>query len=888
MATTLRIAFWNSNGLSNHIQELILFLNTNKIDILLISETHSTGRTVIKIPHYDIYYANHPDGSAHAGSAVIIRKAINHYSMQPYVTVKIQSAIIKLQAFPWPLTIAAIYSPPRHIISTDEYLEFLATLGPHFLVAGDWNAKHTAWGSRLITPKGRNLLEAIQQNNLNYLSAGEPTYWPTDLNKIPDLLDFAVTKGISNLYSRIEPNLDLSSDHSAVIITLSTNVIWREPPPSLCSKLTNWDLFEHIINENINSNFRIKESRDIEEAVQYFTKLLQDAAWQATPERRKILPDYHNIPLHIKRLIQEKRKARGKWQRTRNPQNKTILNRLTHRLSVAMQEARNASFEHYITSLTLNDHSIWKAAKKFKRPVIAVSPIRNPVGSWARSNEDKANVFAEHLTQVFTPTSSVIDETEIQTYLDAACQLSPPVKAFASSEVLSEIKLSNSHKAPGYDLIVGEILKHLPKKAIVLLTTIYNSILRLCHYPIQWKFAQIIMVAKSGKPPTDPTSYRPISLLPLLSNIFERLLLNRIKEIVPIGNLIPEHQFGFREKHSTVQQCHRLVNEIKVSLEEKKMCAAVFLDIQQAFDKVWHEGLLYKLKTHLPDQLYLLLKSYMQDRHFQVKIDDTVSAIYPIKSGVPQGSVLGPYFYLIFTADLPVTEDTTTATFADDTAILAADSNPERASEKLQNHLYLLQDWFKQWKIQVNTEKSTQITFTTKRSSCPQVTINDAPIPVKTEVKYLGLHLDEKLTWKAHIKAKKQQLNLKTRQMYWLIGRKSQLSLDNKVIIYKAVLRPIWSYGIELWGCSKPSNTKILQTVQSKILRIITGAPWYISNHTLHNDLNIPYITDVVRIHATKYRNRNVGHSNNLVNELLSQSLDVRRLKRQWPEDLTR
>ena len=80
------------------------------------------------------------------------------------------------------ITIAAIYSPPRHVISSEEYEDFLLHLGPHFIVADDWNAKHTAWGSRLITPKGRNLLHFIQHNNLNYLSTGEPTYWPADLN----------------------------------------------------------------------------------------------------------------------------------------------------------------------------------------------------------------------------------------------------------------------------------------------------------------------------------------------------------------------------------------------------------------------------------------------------------------------------------------------------------------------------------------------------------------------------------------------------------------------------------------------------------------------------------------------------------------------------------
>jgi hypothetical protein len=92
-------------------------------------------------------------------------------------------------------------------------------------VAGDWNAKHTAWGSRLTTSKSRNLLNVIQQNNLNYMSAGGPTYWPTDLKEIPDLLDFAITEGISDIYSSIKSNLDMSSDHSPIVITLSNHAI---------------------------------------------------------------------------------------------------------------------------------------------------------------------------------------------------------------------------------------------------------------------------------------------------------------------------------------------------------------------------------------------------------------------------------------------------------------------------------------------------------------------------------------------------------------------------------------------------------------------------------------------------------------------------------------
>jgi len=148
--------------------------------------------------------------------------------------------------------------------------------------------------------------------------------------------------------------------------------------------------------------------------------------------------------------------------------------------------------------------------------------------------------------------------------------------------------------------------------------------LRLCYFPVQWKYAEI-MITKPGKPPTEAISYRPISLLPIISKVFERLLLHRLDETIHIHGLLPIHQFGFRNNHSTIQQCHRVVNKMKESFQRKKMCTSVFLDIQQAFNKVWHRGLLYKLKLHLPDHLYLLLKSYLSERYFQVKIDDELS-----------------------------------------------------------------------------------------------------------------------------------------------------------------------------------------------------------------------------------------------------------------------
>lgn len=156
---------------------------------------------------------------------------------------------------------------------------------------------------------------------------------------------------------------------------------------------------------------------------------------------------------------------------------------------------------------------------------------------------------------------------------------------------------------------------------------------------------------------------------------------------------------------------------------------------------------------------------------------------------------------------LPTTQDTSIVMFADNMAILSTSDKSVVTADRLQHHLNLLQDWTRKWRIIINSEKSAQITFTNRPLDCPQTTFNNIPIPMKSEIKYLRMHLDAKLNWSAHIKNKRKQIGLKVKEMYWLIGRRSQLSLSNKLLLCKTILKPIWAYGVQLWGCAKSSRT---------------------------------------------------------------------------------
>jgi hypothetical protein len=170
--------------------------------------------------------------------------------------------------------------------------------------------------------------------------------------------------------------------------------------------------------------------------------------------------------------------------------------------------------------------------------------------------------------------------------------------------------------------------------------------------------------------------------------------------------------------------------------------------------------------------------------------------------------------------------------------------------------------------------------------TCPPVKLNNEHLPQADELKYLGTHLDRRLTWRKHITTKRKQLDFKLRNLYWIIGRKSQLSLENKLLVYKVILKPVWTYGIQLWGKTSNSDLETLERFQSKVLRIITDVPWYMPNAIIKRDLQIPTIKQEARKYSTNYRKRIDAHPKNLANALFKEQLGTRRLKRLYPADL--
>lgn len=414
-------------------------------------------------------------------------------------------------------------------------------------------------------------------------------------------------------------------------------------------------------------------------------------------------------------------------------------------------------------------------------------------------------------------------------------------------EIHKIIKKLGNKKAPGEDAIRNTAIKNLPQKAILKLYYILNACLKMSYFPSNWKNAMVIPLLKPGKNPKDPNSYRPISLLPCLSKILERIILDRIQNHIIENKILIDEQHGFRANCSTVLQLARLTNIITTNFNLNKITAVLTLDVEKAFDTVWHNGLIHKLLTlKFPIYITKFVQSYLNNRSFQVKIDHTLSNHKILPAGVLQGAVLSPTLFILYINDIPKTDNTKIALFADDTALIAESWQARTADRYLQRHINLLEPYFNKWKIKINADK-TQITYFTKKNLGNHRTnlqMSNTNLESTKSVKYLGVHLDNRLTYNLHIKNTLIKAQKSFMALLPLITITSPLELDIKLYVYKQYIRPILLYGCPIFSSTSKSNIHKMQIFQNKILRLILRKRKRTKISVLHKESNIHPIVD--------------------------------------------
>lgn len=455
------------------------------------------------------------------------------------------------------------------------------------------------------------------------------------------------------------------------------------------------------------------------------------------------------------------------------------------------------------------------------------------------------------------------------------------------SELSHIINTLNSKKTSGNDKTSNYLLKKMPRTFISLLVIMMNHIINIQYIPKVWKFGVITAICKPKKDNTQISSYRPITQLSAISKLLEKKMDLRIRTHCKANNLINQCQYGFQPKKSTEIAAAKLITDISQGLNSQKPTIAVLIDFQAAFDTIWHKALIYKMHSmNFDKNIICLVKSYISDRTFAVKINNKLSTIKQIVAGAPQGGILSAIFYLIYTNDFPQPSSTMTQIkrimFADDTVIYTITKNIKQAKNDLNQYLQKIANYVKCWKLKLNKQKTELISIvgnckdlsrsTRKQAQNIELQIENTTIKKCKTVKYLGIVLASNFKFIEHINYTLQKVNSAKAQLKSAFNNK-YMNQNVKSLLYKQLIRPIMLYACSCWMQVSSNQIERLRRAERWFLRKITGLHRNKTTKKYHNSTRLYTETKINRFDQELIKNNlkfiNKQNENEHINTLI-------------------
>ena len=857
---SLKFFHWNLNSICARgnikISLIEAYNSVHRFDVIALSESmlnSSVNNEDIFIEGFskEVYRSDHPSNSRKGGVCLYFREALPNKRrvdlelLQEFIVAEITIARKKI------FFITLYRSPSQNSEQFEEFVTNLQTTidqiqreRPHSLIiTGDFNCRSSQWWEADVeSPEGAALDEIIEVNNLTQL-IDEPT---NVRGEGMSCIDLIITDN-PNLFveSGVHVSLDSQCQHQIIYGKLSISM--PSPPPF---QRTLWDYskadlqsIQHKINAiDWDSRFNGLGS---DEMADILTNELYSILSSNIPNKVVTCNDRDPpwITPELKHIIKRKQRTYRKFvQRGRRDEDWERVKNVRNATSKQIKNTKEKYFSNLGKKLSNPNHGLkeyWSSLNRLinKKNTQNIPPLLEN-DSFVINVQEKANLLNNYFAEQCCTVSTASTLPELQPRCDAELQS----VVIDRTKVLALIRTLDIKKAHGFDNISISMIKMCDDAIVEPLCLIFEKSLETGVYPSIWKKANIIPIHKKGSRQCK-NNYRPISLLPIFGKIFEKTLFDVIYEHLCNNGLLTPHQSGFRPGDSTINQLLAITHKIYTAFEElpSKETRAVFLDLSKAFDRVWHDGLIYKLQcSGISGNLLSLTRNFLNNRLQRVVLNGKSSEWASVSAGVPQGSVLGPLFFLVYINDIVDNLHCDVKIFADDTSLFSVVTDIDETADKLNTDLERVQIWAWQWKMKFNADKTEQVVFSSKRvrPTHPPLFLGNDEVNVKTEHKHLGMILDSKLNFESHIK----EAIVKARRGIGMIRYLSKyVSRDVLDQIYKLYVRPHLDYGDIIYHRDDPQmhlnfSQRLEQTQYSAALAV-TGAWRGTSKNRLYDEL---------------------------------------------------
>jgi hypothetical protein len=528
----------------------------------------------------------------------------------------------------------------------------------------------------------------------------------------------------------------------------------------------------------------------------------------------------------LKTSIKAKNKLYRKYIKSKLEQDLNTYKEYKSKLKSCLRRAERAHYDQLFTQYKSNLRKSWALIKDLinKKSTNKSQSFKINVNGVETSNMSTiTNAFNDYFVNIGPSLAQSIPNTSKNPidYIRASASRSmylTPVTELEITNIIREMR----DCAPGPDAIPSAILKETATIFIPVLTQIINLSFSEGVFPNDMKCANITPLFKFGDK-TSINNYRPISLLPSFSKIIEKCMSKRLLAFIDEHSILYKYQFGFRPKYSTNMAIHLLVDKIVSCLDKGENLVGVALDFRKAFDTVDHLILLKKLEAYgVRGNAYDWFASYLARRTQYVEINHTRSSALEIKCGVPQGSILGPILFLIYINDLPFSSKLMPIIFADDTNVFLGGKSINQCIETINIEMNNLIKWIQCNRLSLNVTKTNYIIFSKSKvlsANLLPLTINNTVIDRVYSLKFLGIVIDDKLSWSEHIKYIRGKIS---RSIGMLSCARKNLDRKTLIQLYYAFIYPYLSYCIDVWGhCSQQLFFSVFKT-QKRALRIIS------------------------------------------------------------------